>query len=63
MNANDRITYYGLIAHGREWAEVLVIREGGRQIAQSPTGRVYATWREARQDNEQKNCHPKGAQA
>lgn len=38
-----RITYYAAEGKGRQWAEVLVVRENGRQVSQEPTGVIYPT--------------------
>lgn len=60
-----RSEYYGLIANGRGYAEVLVTRHDGppstdkmpfpRAWGQTPTGKTYSTWDEACADNERKN--------
>ena len=39
------IKYYAAVGTGRKWAEVLVVRENGRQVSQTPTGVIYATTR------------------
>lgn len=43
------IVYFGFLAeeHGTRWAEVRVVREGGRQVSQTPTGTTYPTFRAA----------------
>lgn len=52
----ERIEYYGLVQNARgQIAEVLVIRDGGRQVSQTETGVTYRTMRAADADNTAKN--------
>ena len=55
-----RIQYYGIVEHNGAISEVLVTREHGRQMSQTPTGVTYATMQAAWADNGQKNKSKEG---
>lgn len=39
--------YYGFVAKGRRWSEVLVTKEQGKRSTQTDTGVVYPSFRAA----------------
>ena len=55
MDTSREIRYYGIIEHAGRPAEVLVVRQGGRQVSQTLTGVTYRTDRDAYADNARKN--------
>lgn len=41
--SDERITYYAVAFDGREWVELLITREHGRQVSSVPTGATFRT--------------------
>ncbi len=44
---NNTISYYGFVGKGRQYAEVLVVKEQGQRSTQSETGTIYPSFRAA----------------
>jgi len=53
MKPGDRFHYYGVVSDGRQWIEILVIREkvsgpnGSRGLGDRRTGEMYRSFRAA----------------